>query len=167
MRDHPAIADIHALLKALTDQEVEFIVVGAAAGVIQGALSTTADLDVVHRRTPENVERLYELLRRLDAKMRFDLAGRELRPTQEMLLGSGHVNLSTTLGPLDPLCELSPGEAYETLLPETEVVRDSELEVRVLTLEALIRLKSASGRAKDKLALPLLIATLEEREKRR
>ena len=62
MRRHPSAADLPALLAKLCDAGVEFIVVGGAAAVIQGAPITTNDLDIVHRRTPENVARLIGLL---------------------------------------------------------------------------------------------------------
>jgi hypothetical protein len=48
----------HEILLRLADARVETIVVGMAAAVIQGAPTMTWDLDVVHHRTPENVERL-------------------------------------------------------------------------------------------------------------
>ena len=110
MASHPKATDLPALLAKLCDAGVEFIIVGGAACVIQGAPITTNDLDIVHRRTPENIERLLELLLQLDATMRYDFANRALRPTAELLAGKGHLNLSTSLGPLDPLCELD-GEA--------------------------------------------------------
>jgi hypothetical protein len=37
--------------QALAHQQVEFIVVGMAAGVLQGVPLTTLDIDIVHRRT--------------------------------------------------------------------------------------------------------------------
>ncbi len=164
---HPKEADIAALIRALLEARVELIVVGGAAGVIHGAPITTEDLDIVHRRTPENVDRLMGLLERLDAFHRHDLANRRLKPTRAMLLGAGQLNLSTTLGPLDPLCELSPGEGYDELLADTETVSDGALEIRVLTLEKLIDVKAAAGRAKDRLTIPLLVATLQERNVRK
>ncbi len=51
------------------------------------------------------------------------------------------------------------------LSADTEIVRDGSIELRVLTLEKLIEVKAATGRDKDRLALPLLVATLQEREK--
>src|SRR5688572_15625296 len=39
------------ILRALAAAEVEFIVVGMTAGILQGAPVTTMDVDVVHRRT--------------------------------------------------------------------------------------------------------------------
>jgi hypothetical protein len=106
MASHPKATDLPALLAKLCDAGIEFIIVGGAACVIQGAPITTNDLDIVHRRTPENIERLLELLLQLDATMRYDFANRGLRPTAELLAGKGHLNLSTSLGPIDPLCEL-------------------------------------------------------------
>src|SRR5215208_8137626 len=87
MPRHPKAADLAALLAKLGDASVEFIVVGGAAAVLQGAPITTNDLDIVHRRTPENVARLLEVLLHLDATMRYDFAHRGLRPTAEMLAG--------------------------------------------------------------------------------
>ena len=55
------------VLRLLATNEVEFVVVGMTAGVLQGAPVTTIDLDVVHRRDPENVARLLRVLRNLDA----------------------------------------------------------------------------------------------------
>jgi hypothetical protein len=68
MQQHPNAADLHALLAKLFDAGVEFIVVGGAAAVIHGAPIITNDLDIVHRRTPENVARLLELMLHLDVK---------------------------------------------------------------------------------------------------
>jgi hypothetical protein len=165
VKNHPAAADLDALLAAFAAAEIDFIVVGGAAAVLQGVPITTLDLDIGHRRTPENVARLLEVLLRLDATMRYDLANRELRPTAEMLAGRGQVNLSTTLGPIDPLCEIGEGQGYDELLPHTEVVRDEGLSLRVLDLPTLVEMKTKAGRPKDRVALPILIATIEERQK--
>lgn len=50
------------------------------------------------------------VLVRLDAVMRDDLTNRGLRPTAALLLGRGQINLSTSLGPLDPLCGARPSD---------------------------------------------------------
>lgn len=43
------------MLRGLREAGVEFVVVGGEAAVLQGAMIFTQDLDIVHRRTPENV----------------------------------------------------------------------------------------------------------------
>jgi len=159
------VADLPALFAKLCDAGVEFIIVGGASAVLQGAPITTNDLDIVHRRTPENVARLLEVLLQLDATMRYDFAHRGLRPTAEMLAGRGQINLSTSLGPIDPLCELDAGQGYDELLAHSQFMSDGERVLRVLDLPTLIAVKTKAGRPKDRVVLPILIATLQEREK--
>lgn len=151
---HPPQADLDALIQALLRAGVEFIVVGGAAAVLHGAPITTQDLDIVHRRTADNVQRLSQLLAELDATFR----GRDLRPSPELLAGSGQLNLSTNLGPLDPMCVLHDGRGYEELLPHTTVLTDGSSAIRVLDLDTLIGVKAAAARARDKLVLPILLA---------
>lgn len=133
--------------------------------MIQGAPITTNDLDIVHRRTADNVARLLDVLLKLDATMRYDLANRGLRPTAEMPAGTGQINLSTSLGPIDPLCELEAGQGYEELLPHSQLILDEGRTLRVLDLPTLIAVKAKVGRPKDRMILPILIATLQERDK--
>ncbi|MDI3290050.1 hypothetical protein [Polyangium sp. 15x6] len=162
---HPKVVDSETFLAELAAAGVEFIVVGGAAALLHGAPITTQDLDIVHQRSPENVARLLDVLLRLDAVFRYDLANRRLRPTAELLSGRGQLNLSTMLGPIDPLCELGEGQGYEELLPHTVVMTDGDLTLRVLDLPTLIDVKSKTGRAKDRAVLPVLLATLEESSK--
>jgi hypothetical protein len=162
VKRHPNATDLAALLAALAEAQVEFIVVGGVAAVLHGVPVITKDLDIVHRRTAENVERLLGVLLRLDAVFRYDLAGRDLRPTAALLLGKGQINLSTSLG---PMCELGEGQGYDELLSRTELVTGDGPALRVLDLPTLIEVKAKLGRAKDRLMLPVLVATLEEREK--
>ena len=75
---------------------LRWCLVGMAAAVLQGVPVTTWDLDVVHRRTSENVERLLLVLRDLEAVARHD-PGR-LRPNATHLIGPGHVLMETKFG---------------------------------------------------------------------
>lgn len=158
---HPKQADLAALIDALLAGSVEFIVIGGAAAVLHGAPTTTLDLDIVHRRTPQNVERLALVLEQLDAMHR-DLAGRVIRPTRDALAGDGQLNLSTHQHPLDPLCRLHDGRGYDELLPHSIVLTDGDREIRVVDLETLITIKASTGRAKDRLVIPLLGALLDD-----
>ena len=63
-------ADFLGILRGLVDHEVEFIVVGGVCAVLHGAPVTTFDLDVVHRRSPENIARLQAALAGLGAHYR-------------------------------------------------------------------------------------------------
>lgn len=153
------------ILRLLAEGEVEFVVVGMTAGVLHGAPVTTVDLDVVHRRSPENVARLLRVLSALDAVYRHD--PRQLRPQESHLVGPGHQLLTTTHGDLDCLGEIGEGIGYEQLLGQTvEMKLSGGQTLRVLGLTALIEAKERAGRPKDLAALPVLRATLDELRRR-
>lgn len=159
----PRQADLERLIVELIEGGVELIVVGGAAAVLQGAPTTTLDLDIVHRRTQENVERLLRVLGNLDARFR-DPLGRVIRPEAAQLLGSGQLNLSTDFGPLDALCVLHDGRGYDELVGHTDLLEDGAVQIRVLDLPTLIEVKADIGRAKDRLVVPILLAILQQRE---
>ncbi len=146
------------LLRVLSQHGVEFIVVGGLAGVLQGAPIVTADLDLVHRRTPENVKRLLAALGEVDAVYRVD--PRRLRPTDAHLLGPGHALLSTRFSDLDVLGTIFADTAYEDLLADAIEMELGDVTIRVLGLERLIQSKEFTGRPKDLAALPALRAAL-------
>jgi hypothetical protein len=62
--------DLTSLIEVLLDEEVDFVLVGALAAVAQGAPVTTHDVDIVHARTPENLDRLMTALGKLGARHR-------------------------------------------------------------------------------------------------
>jgi hypothetical protein len=145
----------------LAEHDVEFIVVGMLAGVIQGAPLTTGDVDIVHRRTPENVQRLLEVLRRVNAVARHDQ--RRLVPGESHLMGSGHILLESTFGDLDCLCTIDDGKGYEDLLGSTVRIELGDgLATLALRLDALIEIKRRAGRPKDIAAIPVLESTWAE-----
>jgi len=153
-------------LRVLVNADVEFIVVGMTAGVLQGAPVTTLDVDVVHRRTPENVARLLKALDELRAVYRGD--PQQLSPTEFHLAGPGHQLLETVNGDLDCLGSIGEGKSYEQLLEScVDIELSGGLRVRVLDLRTLIELKKQAARPKDLAALPHLEATLKEIEKGR
>jgi hypothetical protein len=153
-------------LHGLMEAGIELIVVGGTAAILNGAFVVTEDLDIVHRRTPENVARLLAWLLAHGAYHRFDLANRKLPPKADALLGHGHLNLETDLGKLDVLCELGEGEGYDEVLADTVLVNSGALTLRVLALPRLIAVKSRAGRAKDRAVLPILVAALDEQRRR-
>jgi len=153
------------ILRLLAANDVEFVVVGMTAGILHGAPVTTVDLDVVHRRSRENVERLLRVLAELDAVYRHD--PRQLRPRESHLVGPGHQLLTTTYGDLDCLGTIDQDRGYEELLDQTvEMELAGGRTIRVLSLPALIEAKERSGRPKDLAVLPVLRAALDETKRR-
>ena len=158
--------DFRALLVALVEAEVDFVVVGGVAAVLHGAPATTFDLDLVHSREPASCGRLVEALQRLEACYREQLPKR-ISPRAQDLLGPGHHLLMTSEGPLDLLGSVVGGRGFEELASRsTWLDLGTGLRVRLLDLETLIELKTELGREKDRAQVLLLRKTLEERRGR-
>jgi hypothetical protein len=152
-------------LRALVRHDVEFVVVGMAAGVLRGAPLTTLDVDVVHRRSAANVSRLLSALSVLEAVYRGD--PRKLSPSASHLLGPGHQLLTTLNGDLDCLGAIDDGKSYDELVASSsELDIGDGMSVRVLNLDELIEIKRRAGRPKDLAAIPYLEATLDELRKK-
>jgi hypothetical protein len=149
------------LLETIVGAGVELVLVGGLAAAAQGAPIATFDVDVVHRRTPENVARLLAVIATIDARYRGHTDVR--RPTHAILSGSGRSLLMTTLGPLDVLGVIEGGRDYDALLPDTVDIPFRGHSVRVLSLATIVVLKRASTRPKDRAALPILEETLRRK----
>ncbi len=159
----PAEADFFEILTVLSKHEVEFIVVGGVCAVIQGAPITTFDVDIVHSRKPENLERLLSALEELDAFYR-EKKEQRLRPKLSHISSKGHHLLMTRFGPLDLLGIIGKDHDFEDLIQETDKIQIEDVEVCVLTLEKLIDVKEETARDKDNYMLAMLRQTLKEKK---
>ncbi|MCP4870699.1 MAG: hypothetical protein GY898_18515 [Proteobacteria bacterium] len=158
----PPTADLERLLDHLVASGVEFILIGGAAAVWHGAPVTTRDIDIVHRRSDDNAARLLGALEELDVHI-IEPAKRRLKPSLEMLLGNGQLNLATSLGPVDVLCQLHDGRGYEDLVEHTVLATGDAGELLILDAVTLVEIKSAIGRYRDKLAVAYLLTLIENK----
>lgn len=155
--------DFLEILRVLVEHDVDFIIVGGVCAVLQGVPVTTADLDIVHLRSEENVSKLLSALDELAAKSRLDPRG--LKPGRSHLLSAGHQLLTTKAGLLDVLGELVGTYRYEDLFPDSEEIELEGRPVFLLSLEKLLETKVKAGRPKDEAAVPLIRHTLEEKRR--
>jgi hypothetical protein len=136
--------------------------VGGAAAIALGSARYTQDLDIVYRRSPENLDRLVLALRDLKPYLRGAPPGLPFVWDRTTLSHGLNFTLETSLGWIDLLGEIPGGGRYEDL-----VAGSVELEIfsgtsKCLTLDQLIRAKRAAGRPKDLDALAELEALREE-----
>jgi hypothetical protein len=156
--------DFPALIGRLSAAGVEFIVIGGVAAVIHGSAHVTWVLDVLYRRTPENLEKLARALQPIDPYLRGAPAGLPFTLDVDTLERGLNFTLTTTVGNLDLLGEVPGGGTYDRLLLEAETATVGERVVRCVSLRRLIALKRAAGRPKDLDMIAGLEALLEERE---
>ena len=147
------------ILKILSRHEVEFILVGGIAAILEGVPISTFDIDVVFLRTDENLQHLLAALLELDARY-LDPAGRHIVPDAAKLASLRMHRLVTSLGPLDVMETIGTGMAYADLIDDTRMSEIGSFSVRVLGLETVIRSKEQANRDKDRATLPILRRTL-------
>jgi hypothetical protein len=158
-------ADFGGLLRALRTGGVDFIVVGAVAGAAHGLARATYDLDVVYARSPQNLERLVAAVAPLSPYLRGAPPGLPFRFDTATLRRGLNFTLTTSLGDLDLLGELTGGGGYEDLLSDSAAVEAYGVTCRFLNLDRLIAVKRAAGRPKDLEAVAELEALREERDR--
>lgn len=154
-------------LRELRGRKIRAILVGGVAAVLHGAPVQTYDIDLVHARDPENVDRLMDFLTVAEAIFRIQ-PSRQLRPNSSHVAGGGHLNLLTKWGPLDLLGTIGRDLGYEDLLPfSSEMDIGQQLTIPVLDLEMIITLKEELRGEKDQAVLAVLRQTLHQVKERK
>jgi len=153
------------ILPLLARNQVRFILIGGGAAIAHGSAKITYDVDVAYARDPENIRSLVKALDPYAPYLRGAPAGLPFRFDEATVQAGLNFTLTTALGDLDLLGEVTGGGTHEQLLPYSQEMEIFGLKCRVVSLEKLIQLKRAAGRPKDLEALAELQALLEERSK--
>jgi predicted nucleotidyltransferase len=154
--------DFPALIKLLAAGRVDFIVIGGVAAIIHGSAHTTLDLDILYRRSPDNIETVARVLEQIHPYLRGAPEGLPFRLDAATITRGLNFTLHTSLGDVDLFGEVAGGGTYDAVLPDTETARLEGVDFRCVSLERLILLKRAAGRPKDLNVIAELEALLEE-----
>ena len=133
--------DFVDLLRAFTAADVRFLVVGAYALAVHGRPRATGDFDVWIDASPENGPRVMRALADFGAPLRDVTKADFSRPgiTYQIGLPPGRIDVLTAL----------TGLTFEDAWPSRVRAKFGEAEADVLGLDAFIKNKRATGRAKD------------------
>ncbi|NOY69253.1 MAG: hypothetical protein GXP53_07135 [Deltaproteobacteria bacterium] len=159
------IADLSSILEGLIKADVDFILVGGLAAVVQGAPLATIDVDIVHARSSENIAKLFAFLKSVNATYRRP-DDKVIEPKEGDLSAMGHALFNTRIGPLDVLAIIEDGKTYEDLLNYTIEIEFRGHSIRVLALKKLTELKKMSKDPKEMQRLPVLEETLRQLEEK-
>jgi hypothetical protein len=159
------VTDFKRLLHLLSASKVDFIIVGGMAATVHGASRLTQDLDIVYSRARANLERLVAALAPNQPYLRGAPPGLPFRWDAETLERGLNFTLTTILGDLDLLGEITGGGGYDDLVSRSSLIEVFGESCRCLDLPALIQVKRAAGRPRDLEALAELEALLEERSR--
>lgn len=143
------MTDFPRLLATLCNAQVEFILVGGLAATVHGSSRLTQDLDIVYRRTTDNLDRLVRALGPHAPYLRGAPRGLPFQWSTATLQRGLNFTLTTTLGDIDVLGEIVGGGGYEALSSHTIEIELFGYRCRCLDLPTLIRTKRAAGRPRD------------------
>jgi len=140
------VTDFKQLLHLLSASEVDFVLVGGMAATVHGATRLTQDVDIVYSRAGANLERLVAALAPYQPYLRGAPPGLPFRWDAETLERGLNFTLTTTIGDLDLLGEITGGGGYDDLVSRSSVIEVFGESCRCLDLPALIQGKRAAGR---------------------
>jgi hypothetical protein len=141
--------DPEPILRALVARGVDFIVIGGIASVLHGAARLTYDLDLCFAADPANLAALGDVLVALDARLRGVAEPSPFVPDEATLRRIEVLTLATRLGDLDVLARPAGAPSYEALRRRADRYDLGGFSVLVASVEDLIAMKRAAGRAKD------------------
>jgi len=129
------------MLRALSAEKVEYLLVGAYAMAVHGYPRSTLDIDLWVQQSPENAEAVLRALKRFGAPLHH-LSAEDLQRDGTIF------QIGVAPRRIDIITEASGlefAQAYECSLPIT--IEGGE--VRIPSIDDLIRNKRATGRTRD------------------
>jgi len=158
------MTDFQRLVGSLAEGDVDFVIVGGLAATVHGSARLTQDIDVVYARDEANLARLVEALAPFEPYLRGAPPGLPFEWSADTLRRGLNFTLTTSVGDIDLLGEITGGGGYTDLLAHTIEIDLFGQECRCLDLQSLIRTKRAAGRPRDLQMLAEMEALLEERD---
>lgn len=149
------------VLAVLDEAGVEYIVIGGFAAVLHGSARSTLDINLLYRRTAENLTRLASAIAPFHPYMRGAPPGLPFSFDVRTLQQGLNFTLTTDLGPIDLLGHVPGMSGWDDLEAGSQTVEVAGRSVRLVDLDTLIALKRAAGRPKDLYAIAELVALRE------
>lgn len=144
--------DPERLVTTLARHEVRYVMIGAMAARLQGFPRVTADADITPAKDAENLRRLAEALRDLDARVYTESVpeGLPFDCSPSMLARADLWNLVTSAGRLDVAFTPSGTEGYADLMDDALSFDVFGVRLHVASLADIIRSKEAADRPQDR-----------------
>jgi len=148
--------DLRELLASLSSHNVDFVIVGGYAMAHHGVVRFTEDVDLLVRRSRENLQRLAECLRSFGIQVPDEAIEQFLRSDRALFHIGVAPNRVDFLNFLSGLDSNEPFKAHETITFGGQ-------EFPVLTFDQLVKNKTTSNRSKDQLDIARLKELWPER----
>ena len=152
---------LERFLESMHRHGVDFIVIGGIAARAHGSPRVTQDVDAVYSRLNGNIDRIVVTLAPFNPYLRGAPPGLPFEWSVKSVTAGLNFTLTTTIGDIDLLGEVTGGGRYEDLVAHSITADAFGFPTRFVSLQWLIRLKRAAGRPKDLEALAELELLLE------
>ena len=156
------MTEIASVLAILADHDVACVIIGGVAATVHGSALLTYDVDVCYDRRKENVARLVAALGPHHPRLRDVPPEVPFVFDERTVLAGMNFTLTIDLGSIDLIGEVPGLGRYDEVLAHAERMRLFSRQFPVLSLDALITAKKATGRAKDMIAAQELEAIREK-----
>lgn len=113
------MTDFGELIRALSGSGVRFVLVGGVAATLHGSARLTQDVDVVYARDAANLSRIAQALAPLQPYLRGAPPGLPFSLDEKTLPAGLNFTLSTSVGDIDLLGEITGIGGYEALAGHT------------------------------------------------
>ncbi len=164
LESRPVEFDPVRMFQLLDKHGVSYVVIGGVAGRLYGSPLLTDDLDICYERSKENLEALARALREMRATLRGVDPRLPFQLDARALAFGDSFTFTTDVGNLDCLATPEGTGGYRDLIKKAVEFEVAGFRIKTVSLEDLIRMKKATGRAKDRADLEVLGATQFERE---
>jgi len=144
------------LLELLKNNNVEFVIVGGLAAVAYGSSQMTQDIDICISLSPNNMKRLKEALKEIHPIHRIGNKNIPFNESGKDLYAFNNIYLTTDYGQIDCLGEITGIGNFNDVINNSTNISIDSMEYQILTLDALIKAKSAINRPKDREAVLIL-----------
>jgi hypothetical protein len=144
---------------------VRYVLIGGLAAALHGSPSITQDIDICYAPDRANLHALADALREVHARLRGAPADVPFRLDAKTLARGDSFTFTTDLGWLDILATPSGTSGFDQLAASAEPMEAFGETLLVASLDDLIRMKRAAGRARDRAELEILGALRDEIER--
>lgn len=159
--------DFFDLLEKLVKAGVDFVIVGGFAGVVHGCSYVTQDIDICCDFSVANLSRLQKALSNIHPIHRMTPNRQPLKLTEENCGQFKNLYLDTDIGRLDCVSFISGVGDFQTVKKKSTLIEAENIQLRVLSLDALIESKKAMNRPHDREVILQLEAIKKLKEQKR
>ncbi len=146
-------SDFLNLLERLVRAGVDFVIVGGFAGVVHGCTYVTQDVDICCDFSPANLISLQKAISDLHPVHQMTPERKKLKLTEKTCGQLKNLYLDTDIGQLDCLSFIDGVGDFHQVKLASKSVEVENMQIRVLSLDALIEAKKAMSRPRDKEAI--------------